>query len=87
MHLLVLVLAVVAGFALLCPVLAVDRLPSSAGVAARVGSLGAVVGCLGILAVQLRFGDRLLAGRWFLELRWDGSIPPQTSASAGRSSA
>jgi putative copper resistance protein D len=75
-HLLVLALALAAGFALLCPVLAVDRLPSSsAGVVERMGSLGAVIGCLGILAAQLRYGDRLLAARWFLELRW-GWVDP-----------
>lgn len=74
-HLLVLALAVAAGLALWWPVLAVDPVPQPRGLAERAGSAAAVVACLLLLAAQLGLGDRLLAGPWFLELRW-GWVDP-----------
>ncbi|MBS2936369.1 cytochrome c oxidase assembly protein [Nocardioides sp. J2M5] len=41
----------------------------AAGSAARLAPL-LPAACLGVLGAQLLLGDRLVAGRWFLELRW-----------------
>lgn len=82
-HLLVLALALLSGLVLLWSVLAVDALAQRAGVAERVTGMAAVVGSLALLASQLRFGDRLLAGRWFLELRWSWVDPVADQRLAG----
>lgn len=75
MHLLVLALAVVSGLVLLWSVLGVDPVPTPRSFAESACCLMAVVGCLALLAAQLRHGDRLLAGDWFRELRW-GWVDP-----------
>lgn len=69
-HLLVAAAALAVGTALLWAALATDDVPARRPVGERLLSLAAVVGLLLLLAAQLRDGDQLLAGRWFLELRW-----------------
>ena len=81
-HLLVLALAVAAGFVLWWPVLGVDPVPQPRGLAERAASVIAVVACLLLLAAQLGLGDRLLAGGWFLELRW-GWVDPVADQRVG----
>jgi putative membrane protein len=75
LHLAVLTLALVSGLLLLWPVLGTEVTPRRGGAAEWQWSMVAVAGCLAILAAQLRYGDRLLAAEWFLELRW-GWIDP-----------
>ena len=81
-HLLVLALAVAAGFVLWWPVLGVDPVPQARGLAERAAGVIAVVACLLLLAAQLGLGDRLLAGDWFLELRW-GWVDPVADQRVG----
>ncbi len=91
LHLAVLSLALGAGLLLLWPVLGVDvdvvvdpAVVRRAGAAAeRTWCLAAVAGCLGLLAVQLGYGDRLLAAEWFLELRWGWVDPVADQRRAG----
>lgn len=68
-HLLLLALAVLCGTALLSPVLGTDVGDARRETVERSGSLLVVAACLGLLALQLTLGDRLLAGGWFRELR------------------
>jgi cytochrome c oxidase assembly factor CtaG/putative copper export protein len=81
-HLLVLFASVAAGSLLLWPLLGLDPVPRPRGRAERAAALGAVAGCLGLLGTQLGYGDRLLAGTWFLELRW-GWVDPVADQHAG----
>jgi putative copper resistance protein D len=74
-HLLVLLLAMTAGILLFWPVLGVDPAPGARSVVETVACVAGVVGCLGLLAAQLRSGDQLLAAAWFLELRWNWVDP------------
>jgi cytochrome c oxidase assembly factor CtaG/putative copper export protein len=74
-HLLVLLAAMTVGLVLLWPVLGVDPAPGARSRLETAGCVAAVVGCLGLLAVQLRAGYQLLAGTWFLELRWSWVDP------------
>ena len=74
-HLLVLAAAVVSGLALWWPLLGVDPVPRPRSYGERAACVTAVVACLLLLAAQLGLGDRLLAGDWFLELRW-GWVDP-----------
>ncbi len=74
-HLLVQALAVTAGTALWVPVLGVDPVLRPRALTERAACVAAVVGCLLLLAAQLRLGDRLLAGDWFLTLGW-GWVDP-----------
>ncbi|UFN46649.1 cytochrome c oxidase assembly protein [Nocardioides okcheonensis] len=53
-----------------------------AGGAARLASL-LPAACLGVLGAQLLLGDRLVAGRWFLELRWGWVDPAADQRLAG----
>ena len=76
-HLLVNALALVVGTVLLWPALGADPVPVERTVAERLLPLLALAASLGVLAVQLRYGDDLLAGRWFLELRWPWIDPVQ----------
>lgn len=82
-HLVVLVLALVAGLLLLWPALGVNaaRRPGAAG--EWVWCMIAVAGCLALLAAQLRYGDRLLAAEWFLELGWGWVDPVADQRLAG----
>lgn len=82
MHLFVLGLAVVLGLVFLWPVLAVDPVPAPTGFIERASCLAAVLGCLLLLAHELRRSDRLLAGEWFLELRW-GWVDPAADQRLG----
>lgn len=82
-HLMVLSLAVVSGLVLLWPVLGVDPVPEPRGLVVRGWCVLAVVASLVLLAVQLRYGDRLLAGDWFLELRWGWVDPVADQRLAG----
>lgn len=82
-HLLVLVLALVSGLILMWPALAIDPLPRLRSLGDRAGSVATVIASLLLLAAQLRFGDRLLAGRWFLELRWGWVDPVADQRFAG----
>ncbi len=84
-HMAVMVLAVVAGLLLLWPALG----PASSG-SDGIETAGewtwcmvGVAGCLGLLAAQLRYGDRLLAAEWFLELRWSWVDPVADQRLAG----
>ena len=70
MHLVALTLALLSGLLLLWPVLGAEVTPRPGGAAEWRWSMVGVAGCLAILATQLRYGDRLLAAEWFLELRW-----------------
>ncbi len=82
-HLTVLALALVSGSVLLWPVL---RTRASNRARAREEQRWCLVGvavCLGMLAAQLRYGDRLLAGQWFLELRWSWVDPVADQRLAG----
>lgn len=82
-HLLVLTLGLAAGLLLLWPVLGVDPVPEPRGLLVRGSCVCAVAGSLMLLAVQLRYGNRLLAGDWFLELRWDWVDPVVDQRLAG----
>lgn len=53
-----------------------------AGSAARLAPL-LPAACLGVLGAQLLLGDRLVAGRWFLELRWGWVDPAADQRLAG----
>ncbi len=75
MHLAVLALALASGLLLLWPVLGADVVRRPGGTTEWGWCMVGVAGCLAILAAQLRYGDRLLAAEWFLELRW-GWIDP-----------
>lgn len=74
-HLVVLALALGCGLLLLWPSLGGDRAGAPGDTEEQGWSLVAVAACLGLLAGQLRYGDRLLAGDWFLELRWSWVDP------------
>jgi putative copper resistance protein D len=74
-HLIVLALAMVAGGVLWWPVLGIDPVPDPRGLAERAACVTAVVACLLLLGAQLGLGDRLMAGDWFLELRWGWADP------------
>jgi putative copper resistance protein D len=63
--------------------LGVDAVASAPRAAERLACLVVLDGCLALLAVQLRYGDRLLAGRWFLELRWGWVDPVADQRLAG----
>lgn len=81
-HLLVLALAAVCGTALLGPVLVADE----QGVdrcGERAAWLATVAVALGVLALQLTTGDRLLAAAWFSELRLGWSEPLADQRLAG----
>ncbi len=82
-HLLVLTAAIASGLVLLWPVMGIDPVPEPRGMLVRGWCLLAVVASLLLLAVQLRFGDRLLAGDWFLELRWAWVDPVADQRLAG----
>jgi putative copper resistance protein D len=49
--------------------------PRKRGRGERAAALAVVASCLTVLSVQLRIGDRLVAGGWFLELRWSWVDP------------
>ncbi|WP_457205055.1 cytochrome c oxidase assembly protein [Nocardioides sp. P5_C9_2] len=83
LHLLVLLLAIVAGLLLLRPALDADDGHSPDGADELQWCLVAVAGCLAWLAAQLRYGDRLLAADWFLELRWGWVDPVDDQRLAG----
>lgn len=83
MHLAVLTLAMAAGLLLLWPVLGAEVSPRPGGAAEWQWSMVGVAGCLAILAAQLRYGDRLLAAEWFLELRWSWIDPVADQRLAG----
>ncbi len=74
-HLLTLVAAVVAGTLMMGPLLGLDPAARARSGIEPATAVVASAGCLGLLAVQLGRGDRLLAGEWFLELRW-GWVDP-----------
>lgn len=82
-HLLVLGVGTAVGLLALWPLLGVDAVASSPRAVERLACLVVLVGCLALLAVQLRHGDRLLAGRWFLELRWGWVDPVADQRLAG----
>lgn len=82
-HLLVLALAVLSGLALLWPVMGAEISDRSALSSEWVWGIVGLTGCLALLAVQLRYGDRLLAGEWFLELRWSWVDPVADQRLAG----
>lgn len=83
LHLLVNVLALLVGMVLLWPVLGADPVPYGRGPAERLVPLLAVAVSLALLAAQLRYGDQLLAGQWFLELRWRWIDPVEDQRRAG----
>jgi putative copper resistance protein D len=83
LHLLVNVVALVLGSVLLWPVLGADPVPRVRGTVERILPLLAVAASLALLAAQLRYGDRLLAGRWFLELSWRWIDPVADQRRAG----
>ena len=74
-HLAVLLVALAAGLVLFWPVLAVDPAPGGRSWLESAVCVTAVVACLGLLALQLRYGENLLAGAWFRELRFDWVDP------------
>ncbi len=74
-HLLVLLMAAAAGLLLFWPLVGVDPAPGARSRSETAVCVAGVVGCLGLLATQLRYGDQLLAGVWFLELRWSWVDP------------
>jgi putative copper resistance protein D len=82
-HLAVLVAALAVGTVLLWPVLGRDPVPEPRSLVERVTCLVGVAGVLAVLAAQLRYGDRLLAGPWFLELRWGWVDPVADQRLAG----
>jgi cytochrome c oxidase assembly factor CtaG/putative copper export protein len=82
-HLLVVALALGSGLVLLGPVLAVDPVVERRGITERALAVLAVAGCLALLGARLRYGDQLLAGAWFLELRWGWADPVQDQRLAG----
>jgi putative copper resistance protein D len=74
-HLLLLGVAAVAGTIFLTPLLCrPDAAPGDRQWEHGLGVVG-VAACLGLLAYQLRYGDDLLAGWWFLELGWRWADP------------
>jgi cytochrome c oxidase assembly factor CtaG/putative copper export protein len=83
LHLLLLGLAVLAGTAFLTPLLGRDRRGRRQGSVECVLGLVATAGCLGLLAYQLRYGDHLLAGRYFLDLGWWWADPVADQRLAG----
>ena len=83
MHLAVLTLALVSGLLLLWPVLGAEVTPRPGGATEWQWAVVGVAGCLAILAAQLRYGDRLLAAEWFLELRWSWIDPVADQRLAG----
>lgn len=82
-HLLVLLLALGCGMALMWPVLRADAVPDPRSRRERASCVGVLVVCLALLAVQLAQADRLLAGEWFLELRWGWVDPAADQRRAG----
>jgi putative copper resistance protein D len=82
-HLVVLAAALGAGILLLWPVLGADPVPQPRSRAERAFCLVVVAGVLVTLAAQLVLGDRLLAGAWFLELRWGWVDPVADQRLAG----
>ena len=81
-HLLVLTLTAMCGVALLLPVLAADQQGADRR-GERAGWLATVAAGLGVLALQLGTGDRLLAAEWFAELRLGWSEPVADQRLAG----
>jgi cytochrome c oxidase assembly factor CtaG/putative copper export protein len=73
-HLLLLGLAVLAGTAFLTPLLGGHPSRGSRPTDAGLAVIG-VAACLALLAYQLRYGDLLLAGWWFLDLNWQWADP------------
>ncbi len=82
-HLLVLAVAVGAGLVVLGPLLGTGPAARPHAPREHAACLVGVVATLTLLAVQLRYGDRLLAGKWFLELRWGWVDPVQDQRLAG----
>jgi putative copper resistance protein D len=82
-HLLVLAVAVVTGLLLFGPVVDADLVHRPGFASEWVWGVAALAGCLALLAVQLRHGDRLMAGDWFLELRWSWVDPVADQRVAG----
>lgn len=82
-HLGVLALALVSGLLLFWPVLGAQVVPRPGGATEWGWCMVGVAGCLVILAAQLRYGDRLLAAEWFLELRWGWTDPVADQRLAG----
>lgn len=82
-HLLVLAAAVCSGLLLLWPVLGAEVADRAALHAEWVWSIAGLAGCLAVLGAQLRYGDRLMAGAWFVELRWSWVDPVADQRVAG----
>lgn len=82
-HLLVLGLALTSGLALMWPTLQADHVPDPKSFTERASCVLVLVACLALLAAQLRDGSGLLAGEWFLELRWSWVDPMADQRRAG----
>jgi cytochrome c oxidase assembly factor CtaG/putative copper export protein len=83
LHMLVLAVAVVSGVLLLWPVMGADGADGPARLGEWDWGIVGLASCLALLAVQLRYGDRLMAGEWFLELRWSWVDPVADQRVAG----
>lgn len=81
-HLVVVALTLTSGLVLWWPVLGAEH-PERRPVAEWAGWLLPVVACLGVLALQLRDADDLLASAWFLELRLGWVEPAADQRLAG----
>lgn len=82
-HLLTVTVALLTGLLLMCQ-LQGEGVASPQARARSRGWLLVVAASLGVLALQLGAGDRLLAGDWFLELRLGWSEPLADQRLAGR---
>ncbi|WP_341924443.1 cytochrome c oxidase assembly protein [Nocardioides psychrotolerans] len=82
-HGLVLALALVCGSILLWPLLGADPAPGEHSAGEHALGLAVVAMCLLVLAVQLRLGDQLLAGSWFIAHAPEGADPVADQRLAG----